>query len=165
MIGWRLDTGSPFCSSPACYTASLLVLKTPAALFVCGWGGWCFVRGCYIRRFEIRISGPFLGGRVFHCSPFMKTYKGAELEALVRGERVCMNVGLLVWRLQAIGAAPAPPVPVPRCGQGGCMITLLPRSCHGMPRSGWVEKDLWSARWRTSSRGPIGMASMGTSFR
>ena len=36
---------------------------------------------------------------MFHCSPFVKTQQEAELEALVRGVRLCINVGWPVWRL------------------------------------------------------------------
>ena len=63
-------------------------------LSVCGGGGGLFVDAAYdVDRFTIGISGPVLGGRVFHCSPFVKTPQEAELEALVRGVRMCINVG------------------------------------------------------------------------
>ena len=36
---------------------------------------------------------------MFHCSPFVKTQQKAELEALVRGVRLCSNIGWPVWRV------------------------------------------------------------------
>ena len=36
---------------------------------------------------------------MFHCSPFVRTQQEAELEALARGVRLCINVGWPVWRL------------------------------------------------------------------
>ena len=40
-----------------------------------------------------------LGGRVFHCSSFVKTQQEAGLEASVRCVRLCVNVGWPVWCL------------------------------------------------------------------
>ena len=41
----------------------------------------------------------FVDGRVFHCSPFVGTPQEAKLEVLVRGVRLCINVGWPVWCL------------------------------------------------------------------
>ena len=52
-----------------------------------------------VDKFIVGVWGPTLGGRVFPCSPGVRTEQEAELEALVRGVRLCIRVGLLVWRL------------------------------------------------------------------
>ena len=66
---------------------------------ICG-GCTLFVDGAFdVDIFKIGIWGPMLGGRVFHCSPFVCTQPKAELEALVKGVRLCINVGWPVWRL------------------------------------------------------------------
>ena len=52
-----------------------------------------------IDRFKIGVWGPVLGGRVFPCSPGVCTQQEAELEALIRGVRLCIRVGWPVWRL------------------------------------------------------------------
>ena len=52
-----------------------------------------------VDRFKVGIWGPALGGRVFPCSPGVCTQQEAELEALIRGVRLCIRVGSPVWRL------------------------------------------------------------------
>ena len=59
-------------------------------LSVCG-GGILFVD--VVDKFKVGMWGSSLGGRVFHCSPVVKTHQKAELEALVRGVHLCINVG------------------------------------------------------------------------
>ena len=52
-----------------------------------------------VDRFKVGVWGPTLGGRVFPCSPGVRTQQEAELEALVRGVRLCIRVAWPVWRL------------------------------------------------------------------
>ena len=54
---------------------------------------------CDVDRFKVGIWGPALGGRVFPCSPGVCTQQEAELEALIRGVRLCIRVGWPVWSL------------------------------------------------------------------
>ena len=73
--------------------------KSLLPLSICG-GGVIFVDAAFaVDRFKVGIWGPVLGGKVFHCSPFVKTPQEAALEALVRGICLCINIGWPVWRL------------------------------------------------------------------
>ena len=68
-------------------------------LSICG-GGVLYVDAAFdVDKFKVGVWGPALGGRVFPCSPGVRTQKEAELEALVRGVRLCIRVGWPVWRL------------------------------------------------------------------
>ena len=67
-------------------------------LSICGGGGLLYA-AYDIDRFKIGVWGPVLGGRVFPCSPGVCTQQEAELEALIRGVRLCIRVGWPVWRL------------------------------------------------------------------
>ena len=95
--------------------------RTPKSLLplsVCG-GGLIFVdTGFDIDRFKVGIWGPVLGGRVFHGSPFVKTQHEAQLEALVRGVRLCINVGWPVWRLAGGNESALSQVSALRAGAG-----------------------------------------------
>ena len=51
---------------------------------------------------------------MFHCSPFVKTQKEVELEALVQGVRLCINVGWPVWRLAGDNESGETPLPLLR---------------------------------------------------
>ena len=63
-------------------------------------GGVLYVDAAFdVDRFKVRVWGPVLGGRVFPCSPGVCTQQEAELEALIRGVRLCIRVGWPVWRL------------------------------------------------------------------
>ena len=65
-----------------------------------GGGGFLYVDAAVdVDRFKVGVWGPTLGGRVFPCSPGVRTQQEAEPEALVRGVRLCIRVGLPVWRL------------------------------------------------------------------
>ena len=52
-----------------------------------------------VNKFKVCVWGPTLGGRVFPCSPGVRTQQEAELEALVREVRLCIRVGWPVWRM------------------------------------------------------------------
>ena len=69
-------------------------------LNICGGGGVLYVDAAFdVDKFKVGVWGPTLGGRVFPCSPRVRTQQEAELEALVRGVRLCIRVGWPVWRL------------------------------------------------------------------
>ena len=55
---------------------------------------------------------------MFHCSPFLRTQQEAELEALVRGVRLCINVGWPVWRLAGDNQSALSQVSALRVGAG-----------------------------------------------
>ena len=55
---------------------------------------------------------------MFHCSPFVKTQQEAELEAPVRGVRLCINVGWPVWRLAGNNESALSQVSALRAGAG-----------------------------------------------
>ena len=62
--------------------------------------GILYVDAAYdVDHFKVGVWGPVLGGRVFPCSPRVCTQQEEELEALIRGVRLCINVGWSVWRL------------------------------------------------------------------
>ena len=62
-------------------------------------GGVLYVDAFDVNKLKVGVWGPTLGGRVFPCSPGVLTQQEAELEALVRGVRLCIRVVWPVWRL------------------------------------------------------------------
>ena len=87
-------------------------------MYMCG-GGILFVDATHdVNRFKVGFWGTILGRRVFHCSPFVKTQQEAELEAIVRGVRPCINVGWLVWRLIRDNQSALGQVAAMRAGEG-----------------------------------------------
>ena len=57
-------------------------------------GGVLYVDATFdVDKFKVGVWGPTLGGRVFPCSPGVRTQQEAELEALVCGVRLCIRVG------------------------------------------------------------------------
>ena len=80
------------------YTAWKLQVLLPLNICVCG--GVLYVDAAFdVNKFKVGVWGPTLRGRVFPCSPGVGTQQEAELEAPVRGVRLCIRVGWLVWRL------------------------------------------------------------------
>ena len=49
-----------------------------------------------VDRYKVGMWAKSLGGRVFHCSPWVRTQQEAELEAMVKGVRICEHIGCLV---------------------------------------------------------------------
>ena len=76
-----------------------LVSPTPTASIHMWWGVLFVDATHHADRFKIGVWGLVLGGRLFHCCPFVKTQQEAKLGALMRGLRMCINVGWRVWRL------------------------------------------------------------------
>ena len=94
---------------------------TPKSLLpflVCG-GVVTFVNAVFdVDRFKVGIWGLALGGRGFHRSLFVKTQQEAELEAMVRGIRLCINVGWPVLCLAGDNESPPSRVSALRAGAG-----------------------------------------------
>ena len=108
-------------------------------LSICG-GGTLFVDTAFdVDIFKIGVSGPVLGGRVFHCFPFVCTQQEAELEALVKGVRFCMNVGWLAWRLVGDNESALSQVSAVRDGAG------LQRQNRHLPRLFYLLRRLESS--------------------
>ena len=71
-----------------------------------------------VDHFKVGVWGPVLGGRGFPCSPGVCTQQEAELDALIRGVRLSINVGWPVWRLVGDNSSALEQVASLRVGAG-----------------------------------------------
>ena len=82
-------------------------------------GGVLYVDAAFdVDSFKIGVWVPPLGGRVFPCFPGVCTQQEAELEALIRGVRLCIRVGWPVWRLVGDNSSALEQVASVRAGAG-----------------------------------------------
>ena len=66
----------------------------PLIPFVFAQRGTIYVDAAFDRdKYEVGVWASRLGGRVFHCIARVRTQQEAELEALVRGVRLCETIG------------------------------------------------------------------------
>ena len=66
----------------------------PLIPFVLARRGTIYVDAAFDKdRYKVGLWSSSLGGRVFHCSSWVRTQQEAELEAMIRGVRICEKIG------------------------------------------------------------------------